>query len=368
MYKFLSGLRKDDRAILVGDIRQHQSVEAGRIFAELQSAGMKTAHLNKVVRQKDEALKHAVILMANGQIAEGVDALQKQGRVHEVAHRQERFAAIARAYAANPANTLVVSPDNKSRQEINSAIRDELKRQGKLSGEHEFQVLVRKDVHAEDRRYVHSYRPGDSLRFHTSLPSLKIKAGQLASVVDAQPDTDQLSNKISDGVSARFINYDPKRRSNVSIFESQNRTLGVGDTIQFTTPWKEKGIASRETAIIDQISASGQLSARLADKRRISWNLKDFNHVDYAYAMTSHSSQGMTVDRVLVQVDTTDSRVRGLVDTTLSYVSTSRARYDAQIFTDSGERLQQALSVNRAKDLALNPIQIKRYAEQITVG
>jgi ATP-dependent exoDNAse (exonuclease V) alpha subunit len=51
--------------------------------------------------------------------------------------------------------------------------------------------------------------------------------------------------------------------------------------------------------------------------------------------MTSHSSQDVTVDRVLIHVDTTDSRVRGLVDKTLSYVATSRARYDAQIFTDS---------------------------------
>src|SRR5581483_2764017 len=98
MYKFLSGLRHGDRVILVGDIRQHQSVEAGRIFEELQNAGMKTAQLNKVVRQKDEELKKAVILMANGRIAEAVDALQRQARVHEVAHRANRFTAIAKAY------------------------------------------------------------------------------------------------------------------------------------------------------------------------------------------------------------------------------------------------------------------------------
>ena len=132
MYKFLGGLDKRDRVILVGDVRQHQSVEAGRIFDELQKAGMKTAQLNKVVRQRDEDLKRAVILMANGRIEKAVNELQRQGRVHEVSHRTERFAAIAKAYVDSPENTLVVSPDNKSRQEINSAIRDELKRQGKL--------------------------------------------------------------------------------------------------------------------------------------------------------------------------------------------------------------------------------------------
>jgi hypothetical protein len=62
------------RSTLVGDVRQHQSVETGRIFEELQKAGMKTAQLNKVVRQKDEELKRAVILMANGRITDGVEA------------------------------------------------------------------------------------------------------------------------------------------------------------------------------------------------------------------------------------------------------------------------------------------------------
>lgn len=108
MHKFLTGLRDDDRVILVGNVRQHQSVEAGRIFEELQKAGMKTAQLNKVVRQKNEELKNAVVLMANGRIAEGVEALQCQGRVHEVTHRADRFAVIAKTYIDSPENTLVV--------------------------------------------------------------------------------------------------------------------------------------------------------------------------------------------------------------------------------------------------------------------
>ena len=104
----------------------------------------------------------------------------------------------------------MVSPDNKSRQEINSAIREELKRQGKLTGEHTFQLLVRKDVHAEDRRYARSYRPGDALRFHTNLPSLRIKSGQVGTVLDVKPDQNTISVKIGEGMSQRYITYDPK--------------------------------------------------------------------------------------------------------------------------------------------------------------
>ena len=44
--------------------------------------------------------------------------LRQQGRVHEIGDRQERMEAIAKAYAEHPEQTLEVSPDNKSRQEI----------------------------------------------------------------------------------------------------------------------------------------------------------------------------------------------------------------------------------------------------------
>jgi ATP-dependent exoDNAse (exonuclease V) alpha subunit len=44
MREFLSRLGPDDRVLLIGDIRQHQGVEAGRPFEQLQEAGMRTAN------------------------------------------------------------------------------------------------------------------------------------------------------------------------------------------------------------------------------------------------------------------------------------------------------------------------------------
>jgi ATP-dependent exoDNAse (exonuclease V) alpha subunit len=85
-------------------------------------------------------------------------------------------------------------------------------------------------------------------------------------------------------------------------------------------------------------------------------------HVDYAYAMTSHSSQGATVDRALIHIDTGDSRVRTLVDETLAYVATSRPRYDAQIFTDDADQLAAALSRRHENATALSPEQITAYS------
>ncbi len=75
MRDFLQTVRADDRVLLVGDIRQHQSVEAGRMFDELQDAGMNTAKLEKIVRQKDEGLRQVVEAMAAGRIVDGINLL-----------------------------------------------------------------------------------------------------------------------------------------------------------------------------------------------------------------------------------------------------------------------------------------------------
>ena len=60
MHDFVMRLHPNDRVLLVGDTRQHEAVEAGRPFAQLQEAGMKTVKLEQIVRQKDPELRNVV--------------------------------------------------------------------------------------------------------------------------------------------------------------------------------------------------------------------------------------------------------------------------------------------------------------------
>jgi ATP-dependent exoDNAse (exonuclease V) alpha subunit len=84
--------------LLVGDVRQHQAVDAGRPYQQLQEAGMETARLEDIVRQKDPALKVVVEQLSRGEVVPAVQGLNAQGRIHEVADRNDRFAAIASEY------------------------------------------------------------------------------------------------------------------------------------------------------------------------------------------------------------------------------------------------------------------------------
>ena len=362
MRDFLQTLQPGDRVLLIGDTRQHQSVEAGRIFAELQDAGMNTAKLDKIVRQKDEGLRQVVEAMAAGKILEGVDLLTNQNRVHSVEHRQERFEAIARAYAAAPEGTLVVSPDNKSRQEINTAIRSQLRETGQLPDDaYRVPILIsRQDVTGEDRGVASSYHVGDSVRYLRGSEALGLEPKSYATVISVDSETNEITVKKADG---HTVTYDPSRLKGVSIYEPEMRGVAEGDRVQFTAPWRERAVSNRDLGTVTYLDEHGNIRVALdGSDRTVSWNFNENKHLDYAYAMTSHSSQGATVDRVLIHVDTSDSHSRGLIDETLAYVATSRPRYDAQIFTDNEQQLGQALSRRHENATALAPDEIESYA------
>src|SRR6266849_216596 len=167
MREFLARLGAHDRVLLIGDIRQHQGVEAGRPFEQLQEAGMRTTRLDEIVRQKDPTLKSVVELLATGQVSAALDALQQQGSVKEIPNAEERIRAIARSYVESPENTLIVSPDNASRRELNVAVRQELKAAGTIAPEdHAFRVLVqRQDMTGAERSWASRYEINDVIRY-----------------------------------------------------------------------------------------------------------------------------------------------------------------------------------------------------------
>jgi Viral (Superfamily 1) RNA helicase len=80
--------------------------------------------------------------------------------------------------------------------------------------------------------------------------------------------------------------------------------------------------------------------------------LADARKVDLGYCSTSHAAQGATVDRVIVNIDS--QRTPELVNNRQFYVSLSRPRTEARIYTDSTEGLRRAVSRKHDKELALD--------------
>jgi len=128
---------------------------------------MQTAQLDRIVRQKGPELLKAVEHLSKNETAIGVQMLQQQGRVTEIVDPEKRIEAIAKSYAARPENTIIVSPDNASRRQINQAVRQELQALGTLEKEdHSMRVLApRSDMTGADREWAARYQAGDVLHY-----------------------------------------------------------------------------------------------------------------------------------------------------------------------------------------------------------
>jgi ATP-dependent exoDNAse (exonuclease V) alpha subunit len=75
-------------------------------------------------------------------------------------------------------------------------------------------------------------------------------------------------------------------------------------------------------------------------------------HFDHGYAVTSHSSQGLTAEHVLVNMDTNVHPE--LINSRFAYVSVSRASHDAQIYTNDAASLAESLSRDVSKASAID--------------
>jgi conjugative relaxase-like TrwC/TraI family protein len=341
MNDFLHRLHTDDRVLLVGDTRQHEAVEAGRPYQQLQEAGMQTARLDEIVRQEDPALKEAVEQLARGDVFGAIENLDRQGRVHEIVGREERLTEIAHDYAREPQGTLVISPDNESRRELNGLIHREMQERGDVSqDEHKLHVLdSRQEMTGADRQWAGQYEEGDVVRYARGSKVLGIEPGEYARVEQVDAKENRVTIERGNG---EHQTYDPRRLAGVAVYHETERAFSEGDRVQFTAPSKDLHVANRELGTIEKINDAGDVQIRMDLGRDVAFNIREHPHLDHGYAVTSHSSQGQTAERVLVHVDT--ELGEQLVNSRMAYVSVSRGQHDAEIYTNDKSELARDLS------------------------
>jgi len=350
LHKFFGRLEAEDKVLLVGDVRQHQAVEAGSPFEQLQKHGMTTAQLNEIARQRDPELKQTVAKLSVRNIREAIAELESRGKVIEIVDERERLQAMAQDYCNNPTNTLVISPANRERSQLNSLIHQQLQREGKVSrDDRQMNVYVnRQDMTGTERTFANSYRPNeDIIRYNRASKVYKVKVGDYATVTATNHEKNEITVRFPNG---RTLTYDPTRLSGVSVYNEAQRSFAEGDRIQFRAPFSEKRIVNGELGSIKKLEPE-KIRVALDNGREATFNPQQFRHIDHGYAVTSHSSQGLTADRVLINADTRDSF--RLLNDRMAYVAVSRAREEALIYTDSTQHLRESLNRATNKEMAL---------------
>ena len=157
-------------------------------------------------------------------------------------------------------------------------------------------------------------------------------------MVSVDAPGNRLTVELKDGTEK---SYDPRRQQGVSVYREQERAFSTGDRVQLTAPSAEMKLANRESGTVEGIG-EGRMSLRMDDGRAVEIDSVRHPHLDHGYAITSHSSQGQTADRVLIHVDT-ELGAKDLLNNRMAYVAVSRGAHDAQLFTNDRDGLGVAL-------------------------
>ncbi len=331
------------RVVLVGDEKQLDAVDAGKPFAQLQQAGMKTAAMDEILRQRDPDLKAAVEASLAGDVRKAFEKLG--GNVAEVKADNIAGAVAARWLRLSPErreNTGVMAPSHELRREINGHVRERLAREGAIRGPaFEGERLVSCGYTGAEKSLAANYAPDDVVVFHRAYKRLGVEKGEERRVVAV----DHASRTVMlEGKGGETVPWKPNLvagRGGAEVYRAEDVELRAGDRIRWTRNDARLGLVNSRTAEVVSVGKD-RVAFRLEDGRRIELGRGDpqLRHLDHAWASTVHAFQGRTVDNVIAAMEANHPH---LTTQKSFYVEISRARDRAELVTDDRNALRERL-------------------------
>ncbi len=332
------------KLVLVGDSKQLEAVDAGKPFAQLQAAGMKTAVMDEILRQRDPELKAAVEASLAGEIGKAFDKLG--ANVAEVRPDNIAGAVAARWLQLSPEErerTGVMAPSHALREGINDHIRERLAREGRIAGPIlQTQRLVSKGYTGAEKALASNYAPGDVVAFHRPYKRLGVEKGDERRV----EDVDRKNRTVHlEGPEGSTVAWKPSeiggRQGGTEVYRTDTVELRAGDRIRWTRNDKGLGVVNSGTAEVLGVR-NGRVTFLLEEGRKLTLTPGDpqLRHLDHAWASTVHAFQGRTVDTVIAAMEANHPQ---LTTAKAFYVEISRARDRAELVTDDAQALKERL-------------------------
>ncbi len=358
------------RVVLVGDEKQLDAVDAGKPFAQLQRAGMQTAVMDEIMRQRDPALKEAVEASLAGDVRKAFDRLGSN--VAQVKADNIAGAVAARWLRLSPEqreNTGVMAPSHELRQAINGHVRERLSREGAIHGpSFRSERLVSRGYTRAEKALAANYAPGDVVAFHRPYKRLRVDKGDERRVLEV----DHRSRSVLlEGRGGGRVAWRPERiagrHGGCEVYRVEEIELRAGDRVRWTHNDKGLGLVNSRSAEVVAVDGE-RVSFRLEDGRRMDLGPGDqqLRHLDHAWASTVHAFQGRTVDNVIAAMEADHPH---LTTQKSFYVEISRARDRAELVTDDAARLRERLELTTGERIsALEAVAAAEGVAQETVA
>ena len=339
----------DARVIWVGDHKQHSGVGAGRPFSLVQRA-IEPVKLDIIKRQRPNPdLLEAVNYISEGDTVKSWEILVKKDSVKEYENIDEALLKASKEYVKDPTNSILMTPLNKTRNDLNDIIRSELELKDKgLTKD----ILEQRSLTPMQTMTVGTYNKGDYIQFFeknlrgmSQVTKVDTKKGKLTVEFE--------DNGKTETISAGNLNK-------VAVYSSDKREFSVGDLVQFREKNRNHDIVARQDAWVKSVDTSG-MEVLTTDNRTIKLSNKELRHLDYGYVVTSQVSQGKGAKNAIIVADTSKKATEIAADIKTFLVGASRGIENLSIHTDSASSIhsifsQQPLDDEHAVDLVDNNI------------
>jgi conjugative relaxase domain, TrwC/TraI family len=347
------------RMILSGDTRQHGAVTASDALKAIEKhSGLRPIEIQKIRRQDPSrgkthreraeirAYRAAVKKAAAGNTLDSLDRLDGLGWIRELPPAELREAVAAEYVAAKSRNenTLVVSQTREEVRAINDSIRRALAAAGALGAGQTVFALEALDWTEAQKRDARYYQTGQRVQFLRRYG--RFRSGDTCEVVDVnERGLVILKEGRRSALSFRYADR-------VVVTRSVELELSPGDRLQLKFNGRSmegRRLNNGELVTVVRIEADARLVVE-DDKGTRKTLAPEQRLFTRGYAVTSYASQGKTVDTVLLA----DSANRAATNQKQWYVSISRGRRRAQIFTPDQAGLRACLQNPGDRELALS--------------
>lgn len=339
------------RLLLLGDRRQHKSVSRGDVLAMLEDkGGLPVAEVSEIKRQAGD-YKRAVEALARGDVGRGFDMLDGMEWVREPNEGEAIPDLVAGDYLdamREGKSVLIIGPTHAVGDAITARLRERLKHEGKT-------------VYVKD--------PGDPEGKKTAKKEVGILQGkeeEFDTLVPLHLTEAERSAGPADGTVAVFTRHGGGRKAGARVAVTAENREALGTCAASWAAYRPAKIALAKGDLV-RIAGGGKsvegnrlntgtvysvdgFDARGNVRLDNGWTLaRDGLMLGHGYALTSHAAQGQTKDRVIVAMG---AESFGAVGKDQFYVSVSRGRERATVYTDSKAELKDAVHREDSRLLA----------------
>ncbi|MFZ6006883.1 MAG: MobF family relaxase [Nitrospirota bacterium] len=348
------------KVAIVGDVRQFNSIGAGRFFADIQEhATVPTIEMTEIIRQRTEHMQQVVAALQTKETDRALDVLAGRGNIIVLDNRDEIINAVVDKYFESikkNQSIAILTNTNKVRAEINAEIRGALIEQGKIKEGRTFEIMEAATISDEFKVFADAYHAGQILVTNETIGD--IGEGQRGTITEINKDKNSITVEFKDGTAEIELkdSYDK-----FQVYEKADREFSEGDKIVFLKNDDRLGVVNGAQAEIKSIDDRGNVVAKTDDGKDVRFNLNEgrekgdhrYNYqcVDHAYAITPYKSQGGTYDNAVWLVDTNE---KNTINHNALDVAATRVRDNFQIITDSAEELRELVQAEQFKSSTLD--------------